>query len=278
MKKIIAILAVVALTASCFASTITITAATSGTADTVVISYSASAVPVGASMKLSLTSGDCKIAAAADVNNGITPPLQVYVDYAYSNGTTGMNTYGVKAGAHPVALATGPGVATFPATLPVALCMGNLGPSAAPLSGTLAKIKFTKNTSATAALHIAADTANRGGFVDATGAVMTPTFPADVNLAFGGCATCLGDVNGDHKVNAADITAIVNLLTPRTVPPYTPPAYTIPSTDPAYAANRCADYNNDNKINAADITAIVNLLTPRTVPPFTPPAYTFPCP
>jgi len=265
MKKMIAILAVVALTASCFASSITITATATGSA--VTIGYSATGgVPVGISMQLSATTGSLSIANRAAVNDA-AGTHKVYIDYAYTNGTANLNaTTGIDStgAAHPVALTTGPGAKTLPATLPVALCMGTLG--TAPASGTLDVITFT----GTGTLHFAADTANRGGIVDATGAAMTVTWPADLPIG----AVCKGDSNGDNKVNLADVTAIVGKLSPLTPPTHIPP-YTIPSTDPAYKA--ADDYNSDGKVNLADVTAIVGLLSPLTPPTHIPP-YTFTCP
>jgi hypothetical protein len=281
MKKIIALVAVVALTASCFASSISFTATTTGmSAGQVQISYSASGgVPVGISMKLSRSTGTTAyIANRAAIVDG--DYHKVYVDWIKSNSTanmsqsTGIDTTGA---AHPMALYNTAGAAVFPigstgTSFPVALCMGDLDGTPGA-TGIVCKITFTSYAAHRFTLDV--DSANRGGVVDATGAAMTTNLPITFGFP-GGCATCKGDANGSGKVNATDITVIVGWLTPRTVPPYTPPAYTIPSTDPMY--NNCADYNSDNKINATDITQIVSLLTPRTVPPYSPPAYTYTCP
>jgi hypothetical protein len=272
MKKMIVILAVVALTASCFASTITINAVVTG--QTATFNYTTSGgVPVGLSMNLARNSGTASIANRAAINDA-AGQLKVYIDYAYTNGTANLNaTTGIDGtgAAHPIALAAGPGAATLPvSTFPVALSMATLGTAAT--SGTLCAITFTGSGNFT----LSADTANRGGIVDATGAAMTVVFPAAFNVPAGGVCACFGDVNGVGGISLADITAIVGLLTPRAAPTYIPP-YTIPVTDPLYAANACADVNHVGGISLADITAIVGALSARPAPTYIPP-YTIPCP
>jgi len=252
MKKMIAILAVIALTASCFAANITITA-TTGPADTVTIGYSGGA-PVGLSMKLTRTAGDATIANRAAINDA-AGTHKVYIDYAYSNpgnavnlnATTGIDSTGA---AHPMALATAPGAAAIPQNFasPVALCMATL--ASPPTSGTLAVIKFTKGTTNSATFSLTADTANRGGIVDATGAAMTPTFPANFTVTFG--TVCRGDVNNDHFIMAADIAGLVSLLNQAGAP------YLITPASPLW--NPRADVNGDGFIMAADISALVSKL------------------
>jgi len=237
MKKMIAILAVVALTASCFASNITITVSTAGQVAT--IGYTATGgVPVGISMKLTRNSGTASLASVNDAAG----THRVYIDYAYTNGTAGMDPItGIKAGAHPVALATGPGAVTLPtSTFPVALCMGTLG--TAPTTGTLAAITFTGIGNFT----LSADTANRGGIVDATGAAMVVTFPAAFNVG-GGCATCKGDLNGDARVRTADLALLIGLLNTN-------------GTNFDAALAPCGDMNGDGRVRTADLALLIGAL------------------
>jgi len=239
MKKMIAILAVVALTASCFAGNITITATTAAGKQATIAYTATGGVPVGLSMQLNRTAGTGNLTAAATA----TASHRVFIDYAYTNGTAGMDpTTGINPAAHPVALAAGPGAATLPvSTFPVALCMGTLG--TAPASGTLAVLTFSAGGTYT----LSADTANRGGIVDATGAAMTANFPVTFTIVDSGCATCKGDLTGDSRVRTNDLSALIGFMN-------------VNGTNSDAALLPCGDMTGDGRIRTNDLSALIGAM------------------
>jgi hypothetical protein len=287
MKKLISILAVLALTAPCFASSVTITASASN--DTLTIGYTnaSGGVPVGVSMKVDITSGNGYVNAAGDVDPGSGDLHEVYIDWAYTNGTgsmdqnTGIST---STSAHPLALIGSAGPASLP-TSPGAdfeLCMGELATPAGsiPTSGTLAVIKFSFGSPAVdTVIELKAGTSNRGGIVDENGDAMSVTWPTgSVTVRPPGCPTCIGDADGNNVINLTDVGTIVGWLNPLKPPTYLPP-YTITKTNPpgAWAGKECGDADGNNVINLTDVGTIVGWLNPLKPPTYLPP-YTKPCP
>ena len=57
--------------------------------------------------------------------------------------------------------------------------------------------------------------------------------------------TLVGDVNGDHAVTIADVTALVNVILGK---------------DNSNINNDAVDINDDNAVTIADVTALVNII------------------
>jgi len=177
MKKVVCLIAVLALTAGVYAQNVTITADVAG--DTLTLGYDATgsaAMPVGFSFIVTATGGGA-VAAATDV--GLADSFfDVFIDYAaddpaaYQAGAD--PTTGVLAGAHPLALTDAAGAAAFPATVFAVSAAELANVATIPAVGTICTLKFDGN----ATVCFSEDTL-RGGVVDATGAAMTVTLPAD---------------------------------------------------------------------------------------------------
>jgi len=244
MKKIIVILAVVALTASCFASSVTITATAANKVVTIGYTGATGAVPVGISMQVSRVSGDGTVSATSYAAG--TSVHKVFPDYVYSNPSTVLNATtgeGSIPPTHPIAMIGGPGVPTFPATN-YALCMGKLG-AAPAASGTLAVITLTCSTNTV--LSFGADTSGRGGIVGNDGQPMTVTWPANLTVTCAGCATCKGDINGDGRVRTADLGLLIGGLN----------TY---GTNFDAALMPCGDMNGDGRVRTADLGLLIGAM------------------
>jgi len=255
MKKIIAILAVFALTASCFASSITITAATDTTSDTLKIGYTGATgdKPIGVSMKVTVSGTDLKVNAASDVTGY---NHKVYIDWVKDNTTATCNpTTGVSssASAHPLAKLGVAGAMALPTAggADFALCMGRLAPGSLPgASGDLVKIKFSGLAAlACATVTLSAD-ATRGGIVDQNGVAMTVTFPGAVSVC-GVSGICKGDLDGDGFITTTDMANIVNKLIANGGDDIDP-------LNPLW--NAAADVDGDGVITTTDMANVVNAL------------------
>jgi len=182
MKKVVCLIAVLALTAGVYAQNVTITAAVDG--DTITLGYDATgsaAMPVGFSFIVD--AGTASLAAAGDV--GLADSFfDVFIDFAADDPAAyqaGANpTTGVLAGAHPIAKADGAGAATFPATVFAVSAAELANVATIPATGTICTLKMT----GTGTVCFSEDTL-RGGVVDTTGAAMTVTLPECVNVPAG---------------------------------------------------------------------------------------------
>jgi hypothetical protein len=256
MKKLIAILAVLALTAPCLASSVDLTLEADGTTVTIGYENAQGSVPVGVSLLVTVD-GNAYVNASGDVNEGGDDMHEVYIDWAYSNTTASLDANGedTSGAAHPLAIVNGPGAFTLGSggiDENFALCMGELAGTPGA-SGTLAVINFTvADGDANICLSLT-DDANRGGIIDADGNAMTvnlPT-PACVELG-GGTPPCIGDVDGDGYVYTTDIGALVTLLETKGLP------YLILPGDPLWKDE--ADVDDDGYIYTTDIGALVTQL------------------
>lgn len=182
MKKVVCLIAVLALTAGVYAQNVTITAAVDG--DTITLGYDATgsaAMPVGFSFIVD--AGAASLNAAGDV--GLADSFfDVFIDFAADDPAAyqaGANpTTGVLAGAHPIAKADGAGAATFPATVFAVSAAELANVATIPATGTICTLKMT----GTGTVCFSEDTL-RGGVVDATGAAMTVTLPDCVDVPSG---------------------------------------------------------------------------------------------
>lgn len=190
MKKLVVLLAVVALTAPVFAGDL-ILDPVDNEDGTLTINYTYTGdAPVGLALIVDST-GDGETQSAAG-----GPFLNVFIDCYNSNpGNLNDNDFSDD-GCDPAADPAGPGVATLPAAV-VSLSMGELDENNdAPSPGTLATVDFGGAASGV----ITGDTL-RGCVVDVLGAEMTingvacdtASVPFSVTDTGGGCA-CRGDV------------------------------------------------------------------------------------
>lgn len=187
MKKVVCLIAVLALTAGVYAQNVTITAAVDG--DTITLGYDATgsaAMPVGFSFIVD--AGTASLAAAGDV--GLADSFfDVFIDFAsddpaaYQAGVIaeGQEATGIWSVAHPIAKADGAGAAAFPATVFAVSAAELANVAGIQATGTICTLKMT----GTGTVCFSEDTL-RGGVVDATGAAMAVTFdPECVNVPGG---------------------------------------------------------------------------------------------
>jgi len=179
MKKVVCLIAVLALTASVFAAEpITITATAVG--DTITLGYNATGAtkPVGFSLIVDCGAGEVANAAAVGLADSF---FDVFIDFAADDPAAyqaGANpTTGVLAGAHPLAVTDAAGAAAFPAKV-FAISAAELANVATiPATGTICTLKIT----GTATVCFSEDTL-RGGVVDTNGDAMTVTLPGCVEV------------------------------------------------------------------------------------------------
>jgi len=250
MKKLVCLLAVLALTAPVFGTgAITITGSFNNTTKVATIAYTGND-PLGIALVADLGAGGAKFTACA----GTDSFFDVFIDYAYSNPPYALGT------GNPVANPNAAGVLALPAAK-ISLCMGHLqGP--ASTTKVLANLTVGSIPAGGGSILVTADTL-RGSAVDAAGAMTISGLPLTINLAG---PVCLGDINGDGTRSGADILAINSLINqfgsgkPKSVP----------SSDPHYTA--AGDYNSDGVISGADILALNTLINtsgsgkPKNVP------------
>jgi len=180
MKKVVCLIAVLALTAGVYAQNVTITAEVTG-GDTITLKYDATgsaAKPVGFSFIVD--AGTASLAAAGDV--GLADSFfDVFIDFAaddpaaYQAGADPAT--GVLAGAHPIAMADAAGAAAFPATVFAVSAAELANVATIPATGTICTLKMT----GVGTVCFSEDTL-RGGVVDTTGAAMTVTLPGCVEV------------------------------------------------------------------------------------------------
>lgn len=247
MKKTLAILAVLALTAPVFAGSVDLTIDGSGN---VVLSNIVGDPPVGLALKVDAGAGAGSESVAGVSSYGSF--FDVFIDYAHDNS----GSYAIGDG-HPVAK---DGSAGVPASVVdnggqvdlseaiIVLSMGELdNANSSPDPVTLAQICLD----AAGDVHLDVDSL-RGGVVDTTGAQMAVNFIGGVggqiyNVGPCGpaCWSCpgqaLGDATGDGNINLADLFALKAAFGKNT-------------GDVGY--NPCADFTRDGHINLADLFAL----------------------
>jgi len=184
MKKLVCLIAVLALTAPLFAaqSVLTLSAsAVNGSQLQVGYASNDANVPVGISFKVALSDG-ATVNSSADVVSSLSTAFNANIDYANSAGTA----YTALGQGHPLAKADAPGEVVFPAGT-FAVCMGSLlqSPAAPPAStANLITLQAHQGTAGTASATISADTAGRGGSVG-KGTAFSVVYPAAaVTLTF----------------------------------------------------------------------------------------------
>lgn len=176
MKKVVCLIAVLALTVTVCAQDITITASADG--DMLTIGYDASgaaAMPVGISLIVDCGAGE--VTSAGDADFSIDSFFDVFIDSAaddpaaYQAGADPAT--GVLAGAHGLAKSDAAGAAAFPATIFAISAAELADPAGIPAVGTICTLKVS-NLPAT--VCFSADTL-RGEVVDVNGDPMTVTLP-----------------------------------------------------------------------------------------------------
>jgi len=181
MKKLVCLIAVLALTAPLFAaqSVLTLSASDAGSGQ-LKIGYASNDanVPVGISFKVAL-SGGAQVTASTDVVSSLSSVFNANVDYANSAGTG----YTALGQGHPLANPDANGVVTFPAST-FAVCMGSLLQSpAAPPASTANLITLQLHGTGSTQATISADTAGRNGCVG-KGTAFSVVYPAAVTVNF----------------------------------------------------------------------------------------------
>lgn len=181
MKKLVCLIAVLALTAPLYASTITLNASDAGSGQ-LKIGYASNDAnaPVGISFKVDL-GVNAEVQASTDVVSSLSSVFNANIDYANSAGAG----YTALGQGHPLANPDANGVLAFPAST-FAVCMGALlaSPAVPPTSTdnliTLQLHALGGATSATAT--ISADTAGRGGVQGAAAFTVVYPSPVVINL------------------------------------------------------------------------------------------------
>lgn len=272
MKKVLCLIAVLALAAPLFAAEVTVNVTDDGNAK-VKIGYDASAVaeadrPVGIALKVVVTKGRIKALDSYD-----NTELPVYIDYAYTAETGTPGSYAIGAGQPLAASETVPGaldLGSLPVTM-VVVCMGRLqtgvpGPNPGPaIVANLVTLELEQNPADPcnyAYVTVSAE-AVRGGIVGAGAAFTTnlPVGPVAVQIvappagpacwmdAVLGTRQCNGDYAGaapgdnlpDGNVNSTDFLTLKA-------------SYGKSYPDAAY--NPCADANRNGSVDSTDFLAL----------------------
>jgi hypothetical protein len=248
MKKVVCLIAVLALTATvCAQEPITITAVPSG--DTLTIGYDASgaaAMPVGISLIVDCGVGN--VASAGDADFSIDSFFDVFIDFAaddpaaYQAGADPAT--GVLAGAHGLAMTDMAGAVAFPAQI-FAISAAELANTATiPAIGTICVLTL----SGTPATVTFAEDTLRGGVVDVNGNPMAVTLPGPTLVPGAVAPTCWdltecagqpdGDTNCDGAINFLDIGVLKA-------------AFFASTGQPNY--NCCADFDHSGQVNFLDL-------------------------
>ncbi|MBI9018391.1 MAG: hypothetical protein JEZ07_14150 [Phycisphaerae bacterium] len=193
MKKVLCLLAVLAMASVSLAGTITVTA-TGNTDGTLDIAYTSDTDVLGLALTVTGVEITGYVAGSTDAF------FDVYIDYA--SGLTGDPTGWVLTGGTPLATIDAAGEATLPAAA-VAICVGHLEGITTPETiGMVATLEVAAGD-----YTIDADTL-RGAAVDADGAMTIVGLPVTVTVT-DGPDVCKGDVDGDELVTVSDILAII---------------------------------------------------------------------
>jgi len=190
MKKVVCLIAVLALTASvAVADPITITAQGNVPSNGyITIGYSGAtgAKPVGFSFIVDCGAGG-NVAAAGDINKGDSF-FDVFIDFAsddpaaYQAGADPLT--GIWAAANPLAKTDAAGAVTLPAVQFAVSAAELANVAAIPTSGTICVLKLTKVGAAASTIVTFAEDTLRGGVVDVNGVAMTVTLPAATTVNF----------------------------------------------------------------------------------------------
>jgi len=211
MKKLVCLLAVLALTAPVFGTgALTITGSFDNTAKQAIIGYTGND-PLGIALVAdagTVAQFTGYVASSADSF------FDVFIDYAFSNPPYTLGT------GNPLANPNAAGVATLPAAK-VSLCLGHLQAAHAGTTGQLAKINVGSIIPAGGPITVTADTL-RGSAVDAAGAMtisglpLTITIPPQVTdcFAVGTVISFVTDgTNGPSQSITVDATMHANYVT-----------------------------------------------------------------
>lgn len=246
MKKIMLILAVLAMASSAFAG-VTITATDEG-GGKVAITYTADSEVRAFALDISVDSG-ATISAISDYNvgecNSTVQGYGIFMGSIDVNATTGdVNDYGTPVASGKDALG---GIDTNGITIE----LGSLYTDAnAPKnSGTLCTITVDPNGASSVNVTLAEEDTSRGGVVMKDASGITATL-IGCTLDFGpACWDCpnwaLGDIDGDGYVTASDVGPIINFYGQGDG---TVPCIVVP----------CADLDKDGYITASDVGPIIN--------------------
>jgi hypothetical protein len=258
MKTFVTLIAVVALTATCFAGDATIDVASDGT---VSLTFTGDP-PVGLGLvcDASAAVGD---AVAANITGIANAPgiFNVNIDYAHTAETTTPGSYAIGDG-HPAADPAAAGVATLPDPVAV-LSVGELDAADATSPVAVGVISLD----APGDVCVSEDTL-RGGVVDINGAAMTITNDgACFQVGAGPTCACRGDIadalqqlNPDGVVGFGDLNALITQLAP-----------TFADQEPVPAGYECADIadalqqpvdGGDGKIGFGDLNYMISQLAP----------------
>jgi len=265
MKKLVCLIAVLALTAPLYAaqSQLTLSASDAGSGQ-LRIGYASNDAnaPTGISFKVAL-SNNATVNASTDVVSSLSSVFNTNIDYANSAGSG----YTALGQGHPLANPDANGVVTFPAGT-FAVCMGALLQSpAVPPTSTSNLITLQLHAGAgqsSTQATLSADTAGRGG-VQGAGA-FSVIYPSPVTVTFAAppCFStadakyaqwvlqgkpfswcCLhqrdGDVNGDGKVTSTDLLMLKQKFG----------SIYGQAGPPAYDCR--ADLNHDGKVTSTDL-------------------------
>ena len=250
MKKVIIMLAVVAMAAPTFADVIF---TGDGSTGSLVISYTTTDgdLPRGIGLKCEVLAGDTVDVDAAGTTTDAA--FNTNIDYAFSKYLAA-ETYAIGDG-NPLADPDGPGVLDPTTGVSVfSLCMGVLDQSgnqgAGPATAaSLVSVPVSNCSSASVTIRISEDDL-RGGVV---GSALTTNLPIDVVVSCAACTTCQGDLDNDNVVGLSDFMAYFNVLNPVAFADILP-------GDAGW--HDCGDVDGDNVIGLSDFMAMFNKLNP----------------
>ena len=251
MKKLVAFVAIIALSAPLYAADVTIEAVDLG--GSVLGLYLTTGpsdpnVPIGISFRVALSGGatiDGSAVAATSATGAISATYNIHLDAAYQITVVEAGTYAEGDG-HPLADVDGPGYSADNAAV-FSYSSGRL--DAGPHTGFSGQLVAIQLVGSTTSVTLSND-ALRGGvigqesavvlsveFID-TVVVLGPTYPA----CWDAPTQCHGDSDGSTLVNGSDF------------PPFRDGfLQSFPAT--GYIDNACGDFNRDGIINGSDFPA-----------------------
>jgi hypothetical protein len=258
MKKVVCLIAVLALTATVCAQCpdpgepITITAVPDG--DTLTIGYNATGATMPVGISLIVDCGAGKVAVAGDADFSIDSFFDVFIDFAaddpnYYRDNANAET-GVLNGAHGLAKTDTAGAADFgtEGVSVFAISAAELAnPAGIQAVGTICTLKISADTYPVTVTF--ADDDLRGQVVDVNGCPMDVTLPGSVQVPGPSPSTCwdacpgqpFGDATCDGSVNLADLAAVKS-------------SWNLSYGQENY--NCCANFDHIGAINLADLAII----------------------
>jgi len=251
MKILVTLIAVIALTVPAMAVDVTLTDNGGGS---ITIGYTGAAEDIaGVSMIVSL-SGDGNLADCPDAV--AAAPFNANIDYFNANLPAAIVLGdGCPIGAVGAAGLPAAGAQSFAISTGVLL---DPPAGAAAAGGDIATIQLSGTGCTTVSLS---EDIDRGGIVGVSTNALAASFPAGLEVCFGGCA-CKGDVSGslgvpDGVVSTSDLSALIGVIAPA-------PGF---SVTPVPAGMECMDLSGslgvpDGTLSTSDLSALIGYIAP----------------